>query len=194
MQYGLRSVSMDDIANNLGISKKTIYQYFADKDELVNAVVGSIIQHNQQICDFDRSEAKDAIHEIFLAMDLVVAMFRSMNPSLLFDMQKYYPGAFAKFAQHKNDYIYGIIRDNITRGIREELYRPEIRVDVMARFRVESIIIPFNPEFHTKVKEGLADIEEELTYHFLYGLISPKGYKLTQKYQQERIQKLQANA
>ena len=60
MQYGLRSVSMDDIANSLGISKKTIYQFYADKDELVNAVVGAIIKKNQATCDFDRTSANNA--------------------------------------------------------------------------------------------------------------------------------------
>src|SRR3954468_18345284 len=88
MQYGLRSVSMDDIANNMGISKKTIYQYYTDKDQLVEAVVAAIILHNQSACEYDRSHADDAIHEIFLAMDMMMEMFRSMNPSLLFDMQK----------------------------------------------------------------------------------------------------------
>jgi hypothetical protein len=117
-----------------------------------------------------------------------------MNPSLMFDMQKYYPAAYQKFSRHKNDYLYGVIRDNLLRGIREELYRPEIRVEVLARFRVESIIIPFNPEFHTKVKENLADMEEEITLHFLFGLVSLKGYKAIIKYQQERLKKLIADA
>jgi AcrR family transcriptional regulator len=194
MQYNLRSVSMDDIANGLGISKKTIYQYYADKDELVNEVVGKIIEHNQSVCDFDRSSADNAIHELFMAMDLVEEIFRSMNPSLMFDMQKYYPTAFQKFLKHKNDYLYGVIRGNIVRGIREELYRPEVKVDVLARYRVESIVLPFHPDFHSKVKQSLAEIEEELTYHYLFGLVSQKGYKLTLKYQQERIKKLSADA
>ncbi|MEO6358138.1 MAG: TetR/AcrR family transcriptional regulator, partial [Ferruginibacter sp.] len=57
MQFGLRSVSMDDIANSLGISKKTIYLYFADKDELVDAVVESEFQKNESICEYDRSNS-----------------------------------------------------------------------------------------------------------------------------------------
>ncbi|MEO7044679.1 MAG: TetR/AcrR family transcriptional regulator [Ferruginibacter sp.] len=194
MQYGLRSVSMDDIANNLGMSKKTIYQYYADKDALVDEVVSAVINHNQDICDFDRNNANDAIHEIFMAMDMVVEMFKTMNPSVLFDMQKYYPKAFQKFLKHKNDYLYRTIKENITRGIKEELYRPEIKVEILARYRVESILIPFNPEFHTRVKASLVDIEHEVTLHFLYGLISQKGYKLTQKYQQERTKKLLEDA
>lgn len=194
MQYGLRSVSMDDIANSLGISKKTIYIYYADKDELVNAVVGTIIQRNQEVCDFDRDSAENAVHEIFLAVDLVNELFRSMNPSLLFDMQKYYPSAFKKFLAHKNDYLYGAIKANLVRGVKEELYRSDIDIDVLSRFRVEAIILPFNPDFHSNVKADLAEIQEELTMHFLYGLVSQKGYKLTLKYQEERNKKLLADA
>ncbi len=189
MQYGLRSISMDDIATSLGISKKTIYQYFADKDELVDAVVDVEFRKNETICEYDRSNSKNAVHEIFMAMDMVVEMFSSMNPSLVFDMQKYYPKAFQKFHKHKNDYLYNVIRDNIIRGVSEELYRPELNIDIIARFRVESIMIPFNPEFYTKLKYNLAEIEEEFILHFLFGMASLKGYKMIVKYQQERINK-----
>ncbi len=189
MKFGLRSVSMDDIANSLGISKKTIYQYYADKDELVDAVVDAEFAKNENICEFDRQNSKNAIDEIFMAMDKVVEMFSSMNPSLVFDMQKYYPKAFQKFHKHKNDYLYNVIRDNVIRGINEELYRSEINVDIISRFRVESIMIPFNPEFHTKMKYKMAEIEEEFIIHFLFGMASPKGYKMIVKYQQERINK-----
>ena len=187
MQYGLRSVSMDDIATALGISKKTIYHHYADKDQLVDEVVGAIIQYNQSCCEADRQRADNAIHEIFLAMEFMIEIFRSMNSSLLFDMQKYHPGSFQKFAKHKNDYLYTVIKENLQRGIKEELYRPDIKVEILSRFRVESVILPFNPEFHGKVKSSLADIEEEILLNFLFGLVSQKGYKLTLKYQQEKL-------
>jgi len=190
MQYGLRSVSMDDIANNLGISKKTIYQYYVDKDQLVDEVINEIMRHNQACCDEDRNTSENAVHEIFLAMDFMMEIFRSMNPSLLFDMQKYHPNAFQKFAVHKNDYLYSMIKSNIERGIAEELYRPEIKTDIMARFRVDSVTLPFQPDFHTRLKSSLALIEEEILIHFLFGLVSLKGYKLTLKYQQERLKKI----
>jgi TetR/AcrR family transcriptional regulator, cholesterol catabolism regulator len=194
MQYGLRSVSMDDIANNLGISKKTIYQYYADKDELVDAVITQVIGYNQSCCDFDREQADNAVHEIFLAMDFMMEIFRSMNPSLLYDMQKYHPATFQRFSKHKNEYLYTVIRENLQRGIREELYRTDIKVDVLSRFRVDSVMLPFMPEFHSKLKVDLATIEEEIAIHFLFGLVSQKGYKLTLKYQQERNKKILADA
>src|SRR5688500_9912606 len=91
MQYSIRSVSMDDIAANLGMSKKTIYQHFKDKDELVEAVVEEILETNQVQCNADRNSADNAVHEIFLVMDMMAEMFKTMNPSILYDMQKYHP-------------------------------------------------------------------------------------------------------
>lgn len=186
MQYGIRSVSMDDIANSLGMSKKTIYQHYADKDELVVAVIEKEIEQNQRTCELDRSQSVNAIHEIFKAMDMMVELFSNMNPSLLFDMQKYHPKAFQVFLKHKNDYIYSIIKENIERGIYEALYRAEIKVDILSRCRLETMMLPLSPDFHSKLKYNLAEIEEEFIIHFLFGLASPKGYKLIQKYQLER--------
>ena len=193
MQFGLRSVSMDDIATGLGISKKTIYQFYQDKDALVEDVIASIIEHNQFCCQKDREGSMNAIHEIFLAMDFMMEIFKSMNPSLVFDMQKYYPGAFLKFSEHKNNYLQGMIKTNILRGIEEELYREDLQVEILSRFRVESMMLPFNPDFQSKVKFNLAVIEEELILHFLFGLVSLKGYKMAIKYQQDRIKKQKVN-
>lgn len=194
MKYGVRSVSMDDIANQLGMSKKTIYQYYADKDELVDAVIIEEISHNENCCEIDRSNSENAVHELFLAMDMVVEMFRSMNPSVLYDIQKYHPNAFLKFHKHKNDYLYSVIRENLVRGIKEDLYREDINIDIISRFRVEIMLLPFNPEFQAKVKHNLAEIEEEIILHYLYGLVNMKGYKLILKYKQERNKKTLSNA
>lgn len=186
MQYGIRSVSMDDIASNLGMSKKTIYQYFKDKDELVESVVDGVIETNQCICNDDREKADNAVHEIFLVMDMMVEMFKTMNPSILFDMQKYHPSAFKKFQLHRNDYLYNVCRQNLERGIAEELFRPDINVDILARYRVETMLTAFNPEFQRSVKQSLLKIEEEIIMHYLFGLVSIKGYKLTLKYLEQK--------
>jgi AcrR family transcriptional regulator len=182
IQYSIRSVSMDDIAASLGMSKKTIYQYFKDKDELVEAVVEDVIKSNQCTCNADRDRANNAVHEIFLVMDMMVEMFKTMNPSILFDMQKYHPAAFSKFQKHRNEYLYNVCRQNLERGIKEELFRPEINVQTMARYRVETMLIAFNPEFQRSVKQSLIEIEKEIIIHYLFGLVTLKGYKLVLKY------------
>ena len=186
MQYGIRSVSMDDIAANLGMSKKTIYQCFKDKDELVEAVVDDIIDTNQYACKADIERSENAVHEIFLVMDMMAEMFKSMNPSILHDMQKYHPAAFTKFKKHKNEFLYDVCTKNLQRGVKEELYRPEIAVDILCRYRVETMFIPFNPQFQQSLKHSLAMIEEEILIHFLFGLVSPKGYKQITKYMEQK--------
>lgn len=186
MQYGLRSVSMDDIAGNMGISKKTIYQYYVDKDELVAAVIDEELHRSQTICVRDQTSSDNAVHEIFLAMEMVIELLSSMNPSLVYDMQKYHPAAFQKFKQHKNDFLYNVIKDNLERGIREGYYREDINLEIISRYRVESIMLPFNPDFQSGLKYSLVQIQEAFIIHFLFGVASPKGYKLIIKYQQER--------
>ena len=187
MQYGLRSVSMDDIAKELGVSKKTIYQYYADKDALVDEVILSVFEHDRICCERDRENSENAIHEIFLAIDFIVEMFKTMNPAVLYDLQKSHPVTFERFVTHKDNFLYNMILQNLKKGIAEELYRADLKIDILARFRVESMMLPFNPTFQNKLKPNIAQVEEEITIHFLFGLVTPKGYKLALKYQQKKL-------
>lgn len=189
MQYGIRSVSMDDIANNLGMSKKTLYQYYADKDELVDAVVEARIKEMQTDCLGCREKAKDAIHEIFIMMDRIIEDFNNMNPMLLYDMEKFHFKAYQRFREHKDKFLARIIRENIEWGIKDELYRAEVNVDVMCKFRLESMMIPFNVALFPPGKYNLAKLSEEIIQHFIYGLATIKGHKQIQKYNQQRQQK-----
>jgi AcrR family transcriptional regulator len=188
MQYGIRSVSMDDIAANLGMSKKTIYQYFKDKDDLVEAVVDEVLNSNECACKEDIDKSENAVHEIFLVMDMMAEMLKTMNPSILHDMQKYHPVAFSKFKKHKNEFLYNVCAQNLQRGVKEELYRPEIAVDILCRYRVETMLVPFNAEFQQSLKHSLAKIEEEILMHFLFGLVSQKGYKLIMQYREQKTE------
>ncbi|MEK7225127.1 MAG: helix-turn-helix domain-containing protein, partial [Bacteroidota bacterium] len=88
MRYGIRSVSMDDIAAQLGVSKKTLYQFFADKDELVDAVVDKELKKGQHDCLECRRSSKDAVDEIFITMEQIAEQFRNMNPMVLYDLEK----------------------------------------------------------------------------------------------------------
>jgi hypothetical protein len=123
-------------------------------------------------------------------MEMIREMFRSMNPSLIYDMQKYHPVAFEKFRKHKNEFMHEMVSHNLERGKREELYREEINIEIMTRYRIESMFIPFNPEFMKNLKASLLEIEEAIISHFLFGLVTPKGYKLILKYHEQR-EKLQ---
>src|SRR5260221_3490365 len=99
MQYGIRSVSMDDISNNLGMSKKTLYQYFSDKDELVEAVVDGHIGGMQTDCLGCRKDARDAVHEVFIVMERIIEQLGNMNPIVLHDLSKFHFKAYNKFKE-----------------------------------------------------------------------------------------------
>jgi TetR/AcrR family transcriptional regulator, cholesterol catabolism regulator len=186
MQYGIRSVSMDDIANSLGMSKKTLYQYFVDKDELVEGVVDGHIMVMQADCASCRKEAKNAVHEIFITMENIIEQLSNMNPMVLNDLAKFHFKAYQRFKEHKDKFLAKIIRDNIEWGKKEELYRPDINTDVMSKFRLESMMIPFNISVFPPGKYNLAVISGQIIEHFVYGLVTIKGHKLILKYKQEK--------
>ncbi len=182
-KYGIRNITMDEIAGQMGISKKTIYQYFADKNELVDDVISDLLSFNQSRCNADKAVADNAIHEVFLAMEMVKEMFENMNPSILYDLEKNHPDSFQKFLQHKNKYLYQVLKENIEKGIKEELYRPDIHADIIVRIRLETMFLPFNQTIFPKNKFSLVEVENELLEYFLFGIASMKGYKLILKYQ-----------
>lgn len=190
MQYGIRSVSMDDIANHLGMSKKTLYQYFADKDELVEAVVDGHINGIQEDCLLCRRDATDAIHEIFITMERIMEEFSNMNPMLLYDLEKFHFRAYQRFREHKDKFLLQVIRENIEWGIKDELYRPDVNVDLMSKFRIESMMIPFNVAVFPPGKYNLATTSELIMENFAYGLATIKGHKLIQKYNDQRKKNL----
>ncbi len=186
-KYGIRSVSMDDIANALGMSKKTIYQYFVDKDELVEAVVVADINNMQHDCAGVIADAQDAVQEIFFTIDRLLEQFRNMNPMLIYDLEKFHFRGFQKFMEHKNKFLLQVIRKNMERGLAEGLYREDLNVEVLSKFRLESLMIPFNVDLYPPGKYSLADVSKELIEHYVYGLASLKGYKLIVKYKEERL-------
>lgn len=180
---------MDEIATQLGVSKKTIYQFFADKDELVDGIISDMLLYNQQRCNKDRKLANDAVHEVFLAMEMVQDMFSNMNPIILYDLERNHPATFQKFLQHKHKFLFQVIRENIERGKHEGLYREDCNTDVIAKIRLETMMLPFDQQIFPKSKYNLVDLEQQLIEYFLFGIATLKGYKLIGKYKQQKIKK-----
>src|SRR6266481_4507293 len=170
MRYGIRSVSMDEVANHLGMSKKTIYQFYADKDALVEDVITIEITEKQVECNLHRQKSDNAIHEIFMATDMLLQLLTHMNPALIFDLEKYHPTAFRKYNEYKNSFLYTLIKENIDWGKKEGLYREEIMADILARFRLASVFLIFNPDVFPGGKHSLPVLVTEITDNFLYGL------------------------
>jgi AcrR family transcriptional regulator len=187
LKFGIRSVTMDEIASQLGMSKKTIYQFFSDKDELVDAVAEAHIMENQHRCVADKQTAKNAIHEIFLTMDMIQEMMSDMSPTIFYDLEKFHPKTFSRFNEHRNQYLYKVIKSNLEWGMSEGLYRPEIDVEITTKLRLETMFLPFNQTVFPAHKYSLLTVEKETLEHFLYGVATAKSHKLIDKYKQERF-------
>ncbi|HOZ85151.1 MAG TPA: TetR/AcrR family transcriptional regulator [Niabella sp.] len=186
MHYGIQRVSMSDIANANGISKKTLYQQYPDKENLVVEAIDVIIQGSNYSCECSRQNADNAIHESFLAVDDVTELLKKLNPVLLIDMQRYYPSAYKRFMDYKQQFLYNYIKSNLEWGIQDGLYRADINVKMISLFRIETIGIPFQKEFLDKAKLDLATVQKELFLFFLHGLATPKGIKHINKYNNQR--------
>src|SRR5262245_3405148 len=129
-----------------------------------------------------KRDAKDAIHEIFIMMDRIMDEFSNMNPMLLYDLEKFHFRAHQRFKDHKGKFLAQIIRQNIEWGMKDELYRDDVSVDIMSKYRLESMMIPFNVAVFPPGKYNLAVLSEKIIEHFVYGLATIKGHKLIQKY------------
>ncbi len=186
-RYGIKTVTMDEIANQLGVSKKTIYQSFSDKNELVDAVIVDILKYNKDCCQGYKLNSQNAIHEVFQALEMLQVMFDNMNPAILHDIERNHLATYKKFKEFKYKYLFEIVKDNIERGKKEELYRPEVNTDVVAKVRLETMMMPFNEQLFPKNKFSLVTLQQQLIEYFLFGIASLKGYRLIVKYQKERF-------
>jgi len=186
MRYGIRSITMDEIAAQLGISKKTIYQYFTDKDAMVEAVVNDEMTTNEDDCRGYSKEAENAVHEIFLAMDGMQEMMKTMNPQLMYDLEKHHPIAYKRLKQYKYQFLFTVVKENLDRGSAEGIYRTGLNIDLVTRHRIESAFMPFNPEAFPPNKYPMNQTCQELAILFLYSICNEKGKKLIEKYLSER--------
>jgi TetR/AcrR family transcriptional regulator, cholesterol catabolism regulator len=190
MRYGIRSITMDEIATTLGISKKTIYQFFTDKDDLVFAVIEQEIGKNEDECLQYRNKASDAIHEIFLAVEDLEELLAYTNPLMLYDLEKYHPRAFQKIKVYKYQFLHDATTENLRRGFEEGLYRKDIQKDIVAKSRVESAFLVFNIDLFPHSRYSMSEVNFELALLFLHGVANEKGKQLIEQYTTERNKKL----
>jgi len=181
-QKGIKSVSMDDIAQHLGMSKKTIYKWFENKDQIVYAACHSYLVAVEHTCERITTETGNAIEELLRLMELNKNVFTKIHPSIFYDLRKYHSTGWELWESHKNTYILQKISQNIVRGMREGLFRNDLEVDIIARLRLAMIEMPFNqllfpPHMFDVQKVQLAGLE-----HYMLGMATLKGHKLINAY------------
>ncbi|MDB5090583.1 MAG: hypothetical protein JWR09_4577 [Mucilaginibacter sp.] len=179
---GIKSVTMDDIAKHLGMSKKTIYQFFKDKNELVLALVKKKLKEDEdQIADI-MSRSANVIEEMINMMKCSEDIFSRINPIVIHDMQKYHPEAWTEFQKFKSDVLISTLEELLTKGIKQSYIRPDIDVKIIARMRVSQVEMGFNTTIFPMAEFNPWKVQVQFLEHFNYGICTLKGYKLLNQY------------
>ncbi len=181
-QYGFKTITMDDIARRAGISKKTLYQQFANKQEVVNESVVWYKNSTRENCEAVLKGSENAVEAMVKMLAFFDEMHKRINPMAMFEMQRFFPEAFQTFRDMLVERDVVMIRDNILQGIKEGIYREDINADLMARYRLETSLLILQPNLLVSDRNSLMSVALEIGEHFLYGIMTPKGEKLYQKY------------
>ena len=184
MKYGIRSISMDDIAKHLAISKKTIYQAYKDKDELVHELMKEKLKEDEKDFKELEKESANVIEEFFNIMKHMGKVISQVNPSVFYDLQKHHPKTWNLFKEFKENCILKMVEEALMRGTKEGLIRQDINVKILSRLRMEQIEMGFNASVFPPDKFRILDVQLSMIDHFLHGVCTLKGHKLINKYKQ----------
>jgi hypothetical protein len=190
MKYGIRSVSMDDIARHLSVSKKTLYQYFADKDELVYRMSERYLNRISKQYDQIKVTSKNSVEELSMISVCMKSDFENLNPSMLFDLQKFHPKAWNLYLDHKSNVITESVISNIKHGIQDGYFRCDLNPEIIANARVLLIEHAFNDQIFPRDKFNFVEVQTQIFELFVHGMCTDKGRKLYQKYKESITPKI----
>lgn len=188
MRFGIKSITMDEVARHCNISKKTIYQFFPDKDALVKEVMERHMQEDICMIQSLYDGKCSALEEVLKISEFMAKDMEDIHPSVLFDLKKYHSSAYEVFEKHRDTHFMDTIIRNLERGIQEGVYRKEIDVKVFARLRVIEIEAMFNPGLLNGKYFDLAKVQLHFIDHFVRGLVTPLGLHEWERISQQLFQ------
>ena len=185
LKAGIKSVTMDDIAKHLGISKKTIYQFFKDKNELVSELVKKKVQEDEdQMCGIIK-QSGNVIEAMLNMMKCSEELLSKINPIIIHDLQKYHSEAWKEFQNFKAGVLVRILEDLLTKGIAEGYIRPDMDVKILARMRMNQVEMGFNQELFPLAEFSPWKVQTQFLEHFNYGICTLEGYKLLNQHKNQ---------
>lgn len=182
MRYGIRSVSMDDIARDLGMSKKTLYEHFRTKQGLVETIAVRFIEVDKREIEQISRQSENALDEIVQVARYVIQTLRKVPEIALYDMKKYYHGCWSHFDRFHKEFIYNTIHANIERGKEEGLYRADADAEILAKLYVGKSMLITDQDMFPMYQYPKADLFRQLILYHIHGLASEKGLKQLEKY------------
>ena len=181
LRHGIRSVTMDDLARELGVSKKTFYNYFKDKDDLVTRIVSTLIERNQVACEIGRLRSETAIDALMSISESSSKLFTEIHTSVFYDLQKYYPEAWTIIKQHRLEFVSNQITQNIIRGQEEGLYMAELDPKIMAGIHLSIVSMMIDSDIFDVEANEFGYLLEQIVLFQLRGLVNDKGRALMVK-------------
>ncbi|MCF8372416.1 MAG: TetR/AcrR family transcriptional regulator [Bacteroidales bacterium] len=177
LKFGIKSVTMDDVARELLISKKTLYQYVKDKNELVEKVIDRLIEaDNQQYCNI-LDKDRNAIEQLFDVCKHIREIITEVSTSARYDLKKYYPKQFTKLYEKKKEMMLTSVTENLEKGKQEGLFRQDFSTQYIALFFVSRIENTIEIEFFMDERITQQDFFVEVFEYHIRGLASPNGLK-----------------
>ena len=179
-KYGIKSVTMDDIARELGMSKKTLYQFFENKNDLLAQIMVCETERDIKMMHFVLTNSENAVDELMGFAKHGLEEFAKMktSPTIMYDLQKYYRDIWQQFETGINERMYEGTKNNIERGKQEGLYRTEMDADIIAKLYVGQMMSLINEDvFPSKSYDKIRLFLQYLIYH-IYGIATPKGIAL----------------
>ncbi|MCL6218747.1 TetR/AcrR family transcriptional regulator [Zunongwangia pacifica] len=178
LEYGFKSVTMDDIAEKLGISKKTIYANYATKTLLVQDVAFNILETIQKNIVKIKEKQLNAIEELFEAKKQISLFLKDEKTSPQFQLEKYYPKIFANVTRKKSDLVACSIEENVTRGINEGLFRKEIDVKFISTLYHEGSNVIRNSRIFPAEHYSKSNLFQLYIEYHVRGIATKKGLKI----------------
>lgn len=166
---------MDDVARGASMSKKTLYQYFDNKDHLVYHVVMHHFKSDTEEFQCIVEDAKDAVHEVLMVAQCMRRHVFKMNPSLLFDMQRFHASAWDEYLNFKHSVVKGMVKQNLEKGMKEGYFRSELDPEIIANLRVEQVQLAFDRNVFPPDRFELWEVHLQIMDHFVQGLLTEKG-------------------
>jgi len=175
LNYGFKSITMDDISNHIGISKKTIYQHFENKTSLVEAVTLFMFENIscgiEEIC----SLKKNPIEEIYDVKQFAMEHLKDEKSSPHYQLQKYYPKIFNTLKKKQFEVMQGCVIENLTRGVQQGIYRSNINIEFIARIYFNSMMSLKDKDLFPLINFSMRELMEFYLEYHLRGICTEKG-------------------
>lgn len=182
IRYGFKRVTMDDIAREMTMSKKTIYQFFKDKNEMVCAVTEEHLQREEMQMEQLERESENVIDFMMKITRMIRGHVSKVNPCAIMELQKYYPEGWTIFLHYKKKVFLQTIARTLRRGQEEGYFREDLNPDIVAILRVEQVQLCFDDRVFPREKYDITEVQLQVFRHFIEGIVTQKGRDLLNKY------------